>query len=852
MSEPWFASKNVESRVAALLGRMTQDDKLNLVSGNLTVDDSSHCPPLPDGLPELRLADGPAGLRIAGSQNNKLKSTALPAPIALAATWEPELARQYGDLLGQEAAVTGHNILLGPAVDIARAPLGGRTFESFGEDPLLQTRVVASEVAALQVHAVAACIKHYLVNNQEYKRNLIDVQVDERTLREIYLPPFVVAVQQGHVAAVMASYNRINGTYACENPFTLTKILRQELGFCGFVMSDFMAAMSTSPSALAGLEWELGTKMWGPALQAAVESGELSLELLDEMVRRILRPILGLGLADRPRHYGTINIAAHSALAREIAEQGIVLLKNNAGLLPLDVGKIHSIAVIGADADNVSAAGGGSAFVRPTLAVSVLDGIRQRVGKSVRITYAPGTDPVGPGALLPGLAAIPSSFFPHGLRVEYWDNPDFAGQPLVARTEPRIEFNYGFIDFFTGSLVGFSKLQFKPAELSGRLTARVTGQLELPTADNLQMTLTCLGMARLYLDDRLVLDTSTAVPDAMPGNNSQASVYSVQVSRITAQTCALRLEYSNFMVDGLHFNEAMLRLGWQLPEGLLSRAIQQAAALAAKSDLAIVVARTYETEEIDRPNMELPNGQADLIRAVAAANPNTLVVLMNAGPVDVASWEAVVPAILEAWYAGQEQGSALARILFGDVNPSGRLPLTFPRNLAQTPVSTPAQYPGVEDKVYYSEGLFVGYRGYDRYEIVPQYPFGYGLSYTTFEYANLLLDSVETDGTRPICISFEISNIGSRAGVDVAQVYLCLPAHIAGPLKRLAGWARIAIQPGESKQVTVVLEPGSVEHPLSFWNVETQAWEIAPGEYQVHLGASARDIRLTASFKIQK
>jgi beta-glucosidase len=296
----------------------------------------------------------------------------------------------------------------------------------------------------------------------------------------------------------------------------------------------------------------------------------------------------------------------------------------------------------------------------------------------------------------------------------------------------------------------------------------------------------------------------------------------------------------------------MLRLGWMPPAGVISPTIREAAEFAKRSDVAVLVARTYETEEIDRPNMKLPNGQHELIQAVAAVNPNTVVVLMNAGPVDVESWEGKVPAIMEAWYAGQEQGSAIARILFGDVTPSGRLPITFPRSLEQTPVATTAQYPGVEDKVYYSEGLFVGYRGYDKLGLEPQYPFGYGLSYTTFEYTNLKLDTEITDGTQKLQVEFEIVNTGSRAGVEVAQVYLGLPAVVNAPIKRLVDWARVPLEPGQKTQVNLILDPNSTEHSLSYWNTETQAWEIAEGSYIIYLGTSARDLRQTASFKIAK
>lgn len=866
----WNESVAVDTQVENLLQRLALEDKINLVSGKLAVDDFGNVPALPDGFPILALADGPAGLRLANPQLPSHKATALPAPIALAATWDPSLARRYGDVLGAEAAAAGHNILLGPAVDIARAPLGGRTFESFGEDPLLQARLVAPEIEAIQSQAVAACIKHYVVNNQEYQRSTIDVQVDERTLQEIYLPPFAAAIRDGHVAAVMGSYNRINGTYACENRHTLAEILREQLGFRGFVMSDFLANQSTVESAHAGLDWELGAKMWGPRLVEAVQAGEVPIETIDEMVRRILRPIIGLGLLERPTELRALPVRRHGAEARLIAEQSMVLLKNAHGLLPFSHDAIRSIAVIGPDADNISAAGGGSACVQPSYAVSVLEAIRQSAGESVRVDYAPGVDPIGPGVLLPGLPAIPANFFTpaekardeHGLRVEYWANPNFAGEPHTVRIGPRVELNFGFFDLFPGLSAASPKLPAKPAGLHGRISVRWTGCLTAPISGDYILSLTCLGTARLHLDAQFLIDSAAAVPEIasnlrIPPDvtlselaRSAAKVYSATIHLTAGEPHSMTIEYAADAPGHWFFNEAMCRLGWQPPTEVNPSSIAEAAALAQQSDVAVVVVRTYETEEMDRPDLRLPNGQDQLIRAVAAANPRTIVVLMNGGPVEIASWVDDVPAVLEAWFAGQEQGSALARVLFGDVNPSGKLPLTFPRDLNQTPIATQAQYPGSEGAVHYSEGISVGYRGYDRLGIEPQYPFGHGLSYTHFEYSQLQLAPKVADGTQPIAVIFEITNTGSRAGVEVAQVYLGLPAGVSAPPKKLVGWARVQLEPGERKSVTVTLNPQSPEHPLSFWSTATQRWEIANGDFTVHIGASSRDIRLTSDFQI--
>lgn len=857
----WTDSAAVESQVEMVLRQMTLDEKVNLVSGRLVLDDAGNVPAMPAGIPPLYLADGPAGVRIANPAVNERKATALPAPIALAATWDPELARRYGAVLGAEVAATGHNILLGPAVDIARAPRGGRTFESFGEDPFLQARLVVPEVEAIQEHAVAACIKHFIANNQEYLRTKVDVHVDERTLQELYLPPMAAAVREGRVASAMGSYNQINGVYACENPHTLTEILRDQWGFRGFVMSDFLATQSTANSAKAGLDWELGTKMWGPRLLQAVQAGEVSLEVLDTMVRRILRPIIGLGLADRPLQVRPLPVQQHGAEARTIAERGMVLLKNTDEFLPLDSSAIRSIAVIGPEADNVSAAGGGSGCVQPTYAVSVLDGIRQRAGAGVRVAYAPGTDPIGAGVLLPGFPAVPSACLTpadseqneHGLLVEYWTNTAFKGKPKAVRVEPRAEVNYGFFDLFPGLNVTSPKLPARPEGASGSLSIRWSGRLIAPASGDYLLSLTCLGTARLYLDSELLIDSATAAPAAKTGDPflgsvaCAASVYYAAVTLKAGSSYPLTIEYVADATGQWFFNEAMLRLGWRPPQQAINPTLAKAVELAQQCDVAVVVVRTYETEEMDRPNLRLPNEQDELIRAVAAANPATVVVLMNAGPVEMASWEAGVAAVVEAWYAGQEQGNAVARVLFGDVNPGGRLPLTFPRDETQTPVATPAQYPGIDGVVEYSEGLFIGYRGYERLGLAPQYPFGYGLSYTTFAYDNLRLSSNLLGAGQAIVVQVDVTNTGQRAGDDVVQMYVShLNSAVDRPPQELKGFKRVSLQPGETQTVSLSL----AGNDLAYWEVAGRRFMVENGKIQIRIGRSSAEIVLEAGVDV--
>ena len=863
----WNEDETVDARVEALLPEWTLEDKVNLVSGRLVVahDRPDVAPPSP--IPPFSLSDGPAGIHGAEQRIHGGKATALPAPIALAATWSPELARRYGEVLGAEARAHGHNVLLGPAVDLARAPLAGRTFESFGEDPLLQARMVVPEVEAIQGHAVQACLKHYIVNNQEYQRNSIDVRVDERALQEIYLPPFAAAVQQARAASVMGAYNRINGTFACENPHTLTMILRDQLLFRGWVMSDYMANQSTVASAKAGLDWELTMfGHWGERLLAAVEAGMVPLAVLDEMVRRILRPTVGLGLLEQPATPHPVPVAEHGAVARAVAEQGIVLLKNADGLLPLAADAIRSIAVIGPDADNVSAAGGGSALVPPVYGVSVLDGIRARAG-GTHVEYAPGTDPVGAGALLPGPPAIPSAVLrpgggtadEHGLRAEYWANPRFEGEPSVVRTDLQVDLNRGFFDLGPGLNASSPKALRVPADLPGSISIRWSGSLVVPTGCEYTLALTSLGSARLFLDGRLLIDTPHPAPAGTAGPPPPGRpVVGMAAGALRVATAAVRLEAGEpravvieYVADAPEqstaFKEAMIRFGWQPPGDTITSSIGEAVALARRSDTAVVVVRTFESEAMDRATLRLPNEQDVLIRAVAAANPRTIVVLMTGAAVETASWEAGVPAILEAWYAGQEQGSAVARVLFGDVNPAGRLPVTFPRSDDQIPLAAPAQYPGVDGAVEYSESIFVGYRGYEQLGIRPQYPFGYGLSYTTFAYSNLRLSSASLGVDETMTVSVDVTNTGERAGDEVVQLYVAhLDSSVQRPSQELKGFRRIHLGPGETQTVALRL----AARDLAYWDTDQQRFVVENGRIEIRVGRSSADIQLQATLHV--
>jgi len=846
---PWMdTSLPPDERVALLFAQMTLEERVDLLNEKSSIGTSSSRL----GIPVLSMADGPAGIRIDRDRRdvNEGKATSLPAPIALAATWDTATAQQYGDLVGLEARATGHTVLFGPGLDIARIPVFGRLFEAFGEDPRLTGEIAAHYIQGVQRQGVIATAKHYNVNAQEENRLEVDVLLDERTLREIYTLPFEVAVRDGQVGAVMGAYNKINGTYCCEHPHLLTQVLKQQLGFTGWVVSDFEATHSTVEAANAGLDLELGSvKFFGDQLLQAIHAGQVSVATIDDKVQRILRSMFTLGLFDNPVQITPLPERLHGQIAREVADKGIVLLKNASKLLPLSSHELRSLAVIGADADH-SITGGGSSLVKPTYVVSILEGIRQRAGEGVRLKYAEGSDPVTAADLLAGPPLVPSSVLTstgtgqhiRGLYAEYWTNTSFTGEPQLVRTDRQVNLNLGFFNFMNGSSVTI------PQEFNYAISVRWTSSLIAPVTGDYTLSLTHLGMARLFLDGRLLIDD--------PGIALETR--SVTLSLVAGQPHALRIDYAAdrpeqatpelLSMTGLIGSK--VGLGWEHPSNVVPAAVQDAAALARRSDVAVVVVRDYRNEHADLPSLTLSNEQDLLVQAVAAANPRTIVVVASGGPV-LMPWLDQVPAVLESWYGGQEVGNALADVLFGDVNPSGKLPITFPRNERDTPVASPEQYSRTELVARYSEGLCVGYRGYDQFGIEPLFPFGYGLSYTSFAYSQLRVEPETTDGTRPIRVNFTLTNTGPCMGAEVAQVYLGFPVSTSEPPKRLVGWAKVEVEPGAARGVTVTLDPNAASRPLSYWNGTTNGWEIASGSYQVYVGASSRDIRLTGSLRVQ-
>jgi beta-glucosidase len=802
----------LEDRVDDLLGRMTEAEKISFLGG------ASKCTtPAIDRLqvPPMRFADAGAGVR-GIDKSNRGPATAFCCGTTMASTWDPEFVGRVAAAIGEEARnkKSGSQVLLGPAVNIQRSPLGGRNSEYFSEDPFLASRMGVGYILGMQAEGVGACIKHFACNNVEFERRAVDTRVSERALREIYLPAFEAGVKEGHVWTLMSSYNRVNGPHASADNYLLTDILRKEWGYDGMVMSDWGGTHQVAATINAGNDLEMGgpPRFRTPAnVDLALKNGQTTTTAIDDCVRRILRTIIRTKLLDSPWQTdpSVVNSPEHQVLTRELAEQGSVLLKNEGGILPLDTAKVHSIAVIGLAASKLQMGSRGSPDVTPFYFVSPLEGLTKRAGDTVAIHFAPG-DP-------DNLVAIPTSaLIPdgddagHGLRGEYFNNANLEGTPVQTRTDADIDFNW------TGREVGIPNIG--PENFS----VRWKGKLIAPTTGKYRIALSTDDGCRLFLDGKKIVDHWKI------GSSKEQNVVA---SFVAGERHAITLEY--FQGTG----DAVAQLRWSVPG---TDQLQEAVAAAKNSDVAIVFASTYGTEGEghDRPSMELPYNQDALIQAVAAANKKTIVVLNDGTPMDMRAWINQVPGLLEAWYPGQEGGNAIAALLFGDVNPSGKLPNTFGERREDYPDN--GNFPGEKNRINYEEGIYVGYRHFDKENIAPLFPFGFGLSYTTFTYGPVKLSRETIDDKGTLSATVAVTNTGTRAGREVVELYIHDPApKIDKPVRELKGFMKVALEPGETKSVSLPITP----RDLAYFDVSGKQWKADKGDYEIQIGASSRDIR---------
>ncbi len=825
------ATDPVEARVDAMLAKLTLDEKIDLLGGV----DGFFVRAMPKiGLPRLAMADGPMGVR------NQGPASAMPGGIALAATFDPLLARRIGAQIGRDARAKGIHFLLGPGVDINVSPLNGRNFEYFGEDPWLASRMAVGYIDGVQSQGVSATVKHFDVNNSEYDRHGINVIVDERTLREIYLPAFEAAVKEAHVGAVMDSYNLINGAHATENHHLNVDILKDDWGFQGVLMSDWFATYDGVAAAKAGMDLEMpsGQFMNRQTLLPAVRRGTISRALIDDKVRRILRTAVRFGWLDRDQTDDTIprfNQQGRQA-ALDGAREGIVLLKNSDNLLPLDRGTLGSIAVIGPNAYPAVPVGNGSARVFPFHAVSVLEGVTDVLGasgRSVPVLYDPGLPTMVDMAQATTFSEDAAGKTA-GIHAEYFDHEDLSGKPVAERVETHVSFGRTEPGGVNGGLP-----LILPSLPADAVAERFTGYFTPSSAGShivaVQSTGEDGGYFRLSIDDKVVFDqwkTSTAF---LPWTTLDLGA--------TPHKVVLEHHGRSQWLGG-NLQLAIVR------EDTLVR--PEALAVAAHAD-AVVLAVGFDPGsegEASDWTFALPPGQDELIQKIVAANPHTIVAMTSGGGVDMRPWLDRVPALLQTWYAGQEGGSALADILFGQANPSGRLPVTFDRRWEDNPsYDSYREAPGSPD-VTYRNGVFVGYRGYEHNGTKPLFPFGFGLSYTTFRYNNLAV-TPETAGSGSgpqYTVAFDLTNMGQRVGADVAQVYVAPPAdsRVPRPPKELKGFARVSLEPGQIRRVTVPLDRRS----FAYYDTATKQWQVDPGAYQILVGRSSDDIVLRTTVQI--
>jgi beta-glucosidase len=823
-SQPWRdSSQPAEVRANELLAALTTNEKIQLALGNFGALGSF-------GVPTLTNDDGPDGVRNPGT-------TALPSGQDLAATFDRSLAYAYGQVAGSEARGERFSEWLGPAVDIARTPLAGRQPEAEGEDPFLSGNTSAGVVAGAKSQHIIATLKHYTAYNQDWGRIGFEIApspfvrgpgtndiVSERALQEIYEAPFRTAIQQGGLDSLMCSYNQINGLPSCQNPGTLGDV-KNGTGFDGFVVPDFgFAVRDPLAAALAGVDLPaLPGNGSGGVTADEFTSGQIPATRLDDIDRRILFAIFDSGLFDDPlpaTPSTEVSTPAHQQVATNVAEAGTVLLKNDGHVLPL-AGHRRSIALIGPTGDDAVFVTGGSAGVPLAggQAITPLQGITTRAassGDTVTAVQGSAGDVASP-TLVPGSALTPSSGSGPGLLGTYWSNGDFSGAPTLSRVDPTVD------------------LSAAPPETGALWSAKWTGTLTPPESGLYRFTLSESGIATLKIAGQTFGPAYREATQFLVGPH-----YVLQGTvRLTAgQPVPVEIDYSS--ISGLFGQE--IHFGWQTPS---QSGIPAAVAAARKADVAVVFANDAQGEGMDRSSLALPGDQDQLIDAVAGANRHTVVVLNTGGPV-LMPWLHDVAGVLEAWYPGQQFGDSIAAVLFGDANPSGRLPVTFPASDTQGPAPTtqPQHYPGVNGVEHYDEGLDVGYRWYDTTGQRPLFPFGYGLSYEQFQVSHVFAAYDRRRGEAVVAAA--VRNVSQRPGPATLELYLESPRAAGEPPKQLKGYANVNLAPGQSRLVFFRLRPGD----LAYFNQSAGTWAVAPGRYTVLVGTSSTDLDHVDSFVV--
>ena len=805
-------------RIESLIGELTLEEKVSILSGS----SAWHTTAVPRlNIPRVKMTDGPIGAR--GDSISGATSACFPSASCLSSSWDTENIENIARAIGIEAKSKDADVLLGPTINLHRHPLGGRHFECYSEDPILTGELASSYVKGVQSVGVSACLKHFIGNDTEYQRHFVSSNIDERTLRELYLLPFEMGVKAGSLS-VMSAYNQLNNIFCSSHDEMLNKVLKDEWNFPGYVVSDWGAAQDTIGNANGGLDCEMPgpARSWGENLVKAVNKGKVEEEVVDDKVRRILRVAEFTGRLDKPEEKPeeSNNLEEDRILIRQSGSEGMVLLKND-GVLPLKPQEIKTIAVIGPNALKGQYMGGGSASLNPHYVVHPLEGIEAALGDEKQVNYAKGCHT---HKFLP---AIPSNLFKEndGFQVDFYDGQEFDGKPIETKILKGNKF--WAMGGFGLDIVSQSK---RPS-----LSVRFRGELQPEFSGEYDFEIFSIGPSRLSINGETQIDnwTSQDPGDAFFGMGSAPKRKTISFEE--GKTYLLEVEYK---WEGRF---PAVQIGMQAPDQF--DLMEEAKSIAKEADAVILIVGTnsdWETEGNDRSNLDLPSNQDELIEEVCKLNKNTVVVL-NTGSPCLMPWVEEAGSILQCWFPGQEFGNSLSDIIFGKINPSGKLPTTFPKSIEDTPAY--ATYPGKDLQMDYEEGLYIGYRWYDKEEIDPLFPFGHGLSYTSFDYSNLR--AIPPKGNASVAaFEFEISNTGDVAGKEVIQGYVNVPdSKIDRPRKELKKFTKIYLEPGETQKVKFELS----ERELSFWNVDLHAWQVEPAEYIFEIGASANDIRGSAS-----
>ena len=809
------------SNVDQIIEALTLEEKITLLSGfnswyTNKIDRAS--------IPSIKMSDGPNGVR--GDSNSNKTSACFPCAISIGSTWDLNLVEQLGIALGEEANAKDVDVLLGPTINIHRHPLGGRHFESFSEDPFLTGKIAVQYVKGVQSKNVAACLKHFVGNDTEFNRHAISSNIDERTLREIYLMPFEMGVKQGNAKVVMSAYNKLNNIYCSSHQELLIDVLKQEWGFDGYVVSDWGAALETEENANGGLDLEMPGpgNVWGNSLLNSIMDGNVDEELINDKVKRILTVAEFSKRFDKPDFHPeeAIDQPAHRKLLRKAAADGMVLLKNE-GLLPLKQ-NIKQLAIIGPNAKNAQIIGGGSASLKPHYQVHPLEALEKRLDPEINIAYAKGCHT---HKYLPRLNENLMNDG-KGFLVEYFDGNSFEEKLIME--EHLIGNKFWVFEGFAKEIISKQERPDISVKFSCEYNPDISGSHEFEIFG--------IGQCKLLVDGNELIDNWNNIEPGEAFFTFSSASKKGMIDFQKGRSYSIEMQY--------HFEGSFpaVYIGCHAPDAV--DLFKEAVEIASDADQVILIVGTnsdWETEGNDRSEFNLPADQNSLINAVLKANKNTILIINTGSPVEM-PWVDNANAIIQTWFAGQEFGNALVDVLTGEVNPSGKLPTSFPRNIEDTPAYQ--SYPGKDQQMNYEEKLLVGYRWYERKATTVLFPFGHGLSYTQFHYSNLV---VQIHDNMEMSCKFTLANTGGKIGAETAQCYVAFKnAPEIEPVKTLQGFAKESIESKQSREVEINLTPRN----FSYWDSDSKSWKIRKGSYEILVGSSATLIHLQTTITLEQ